>query len=77
MEVPSREGRVNPGPPGENRIDQRMPPEFVTDSLLPSRKAQGASCSGHEKPHSNAWDNMGAVIQAFSNVWWMVEGLSF
>jgi hypothetical protein len=47
VEVLSREGRANPSPlpspegrgrSGKNRIDQRMPLEFVTNSFLPSEE---------------------------------------
>jgi len=51
----------------ENRIDQRMPLELVTHSLLPSKKAQGNKfkkrrCS-RRKPDGNGWDKTGAVTQ--------------
>ncbi len=53
MEVPSREGRAKDRgrPPGdarpENRIDQRMPPEPITGSLLPS-KASAMGTTGRK-----------------------------
>jgi hypothetical protein len=57
----------------ENRIDQRMPLELVTDSFLPSEQAQGVTsaqltgkkmcCSGR-KLVGNDQDKISAVNQA-------------
>ena len=65
---------------GKNRIDQRMPPEFVTDSFLPSEQAQGAtgfkktllleSKTGRQRPGQDKCGDTG-----ISCLYW--EGLSF
>jgi hypothetical protein len=56
VEVLSRERYANPGrfQPGENRIDQRVPLEFVTDSFLPSKEAQGVKSAQHTGENSVA-----------------------
>ena len=77
MEVPSCEGRAKDflmplqgrgWKKSENRVDQRMPLEPLTGSLLPSRASvmsagieAGLSARGR-KPHSNVRYKAGAVI---------------
>ena len=54
----------------ENRIDQRMPLEFVTNSFLLPNQAQGVTerptpgrklCCSCRKPDGNGWDKAGVV----------------
>jgi hypothetical protein len=68
----------------ENRIDQRMPPEFVTDSFLPSETSARSNglkklCCSSRKPVSNGWDKTGAVNQTWIYSVWheFMEGLFY
>jgi len=71
VEVPPGERGANPSGQllGKNRIDQRMPLEFVTDSFLPSktsvRSNKQNSVAQCRKPGGNDRDKTGAVNQAW------------
>jgi hypothetical protein len=71
VEVPPGERGANPSGQwlGKNRIDQRMPLEFVTDSFLPSktsvRSNEQNSVAQCRKPDGNDRDKTGAVNQTW------------
>jgi hypothetical protein len=89
VEVPSREGRAKDRdrPEGhcrsENRVDQRMPLEPITGSLLPSKASVRGTAGPYDlpphrrKPDGDVCDKAGAVsgVGFVSRRWTQVEGL--